>query len=273
MTERETWILNAIKELVHQADQAGRSDEEIVAGFQSTHGLVADGVIGPVTARVAERPRMCGVVDRISGTMARWDFTAWDGTRWIGDPANIVLRYFITAAVPGWSMEQTKTALATALTLLTADCAVDFVAAAQANDANILYNIGAIDGPSSTLAWCELPYGPQTKTSQLKSLTDSSEPWVNSADPPNGRLDVVRVWCHESGHGLGLEHGPEGCLMAPYYDPTIRSPQAWDKDQLKTRYGPRVPGAVPIPVPTTGKVIVDALDPSGTRWHGELERV
>lgn len=252
---------------------ANLSEGELIAEFQRINGLVVDGDLGQVTKRKIMQPRFCGVKDNASATRARWDHTLWDGRAWKGTPANMLLKYHVADTIPGWSMQQTWDAFATALASLSAVCAVEFVRIDTPSGANLLYKVGIIDHPSATLAWCELPYGKDTPATQLNSLIDSEEPWANSADPPNGRLDIVRVLAHETGHGVGLEHGPEGALLAPYYDAKIRTPQAWDIQELQIRYGPHVVTTTP-PVPPSNpnaKLKIDILLPSGVKYHGELE--
>lgn len=266
-------VLDQIKALFEPADIAGVSDYELVETFQENAGLKSDGIIGPVTARTVERPRMCGVPDRLraKGSRARWDHTNWDGKQFKnGVPSNMELRYHVVGALPNLTKAQTDAAFAEGLGYWTAVCAVVFVRVDNPQSANLLYKIGKIDGPSSTLAWCELPEGKDTPNTQLNSLFDSGEPWVVSNDPPNGRIDAVRVICHETGHGIGLDHGPDGNLLAPYYDPRIRKPQAWDVAEAQVRYGPPVPVGGPS-VPASGKAVVEILLPSGVKYHGELE--
>jgi hypothetical protein len=168
----------------------------------------------------------------------RWDHTTWNGTAFVGPPMNMLLTYHIAGRLNGFSDTDMQNSFASALSSLSAVCAIDFVPTATPNNANILYNVGDIDSPGDTLAWCELPCGPDSPESTMKCLVDNSEPWVDSVQPSNGQMDIVRVVAHETGHGVGLEHGPQGALLAPYYDPSIRVPQQWDITELQKRYGP-----------------------------------
>lgn len=271
-------ILQTIKALVRDQDQVGLSDHQIVAGFQEANGIAPDGVIGQVTARVVERPRFCAVEDKLraKGSRARWDHTLWDGKQWRGTPTNMLLTYHVAGMLTNLSQTQTESAFAEALGYWTSVCAVVFVPTADPSKANLLCKVGRIDGASSTLAWCELPEGRDTPQTQLNALFDSGEPWVSSADPPANRIDAVRVICHEIGHGLGLDHGPEGNLLAPYYDPHIRAPQAWDISEAQLRYGPPVPvtPTTPPPVPPANpntKATVTVRFPNGQTYQGEIE--
>jgi len=213
------------------------------------------------------------VKDNASATRARWDHTLWDGKAWKGTPANMQLNYYVADALPGFSMQATQEAFAMALQSLSAVCAINFVRLDNPTGANLLYKIGKIDQAGSTLAWCELPYGKDTPATTLNSLVDKDEPWVNSASPPNSKLDIVRVIAHETGHGVGLEHGPEGALLAPYYDRQIRYPQAWDIQEMQIRYGPRVveePGT-PEPVPPgDADALVTIVIPDSRTYQGAV---
>lgn len=271
-------MCNALETLRTLVDERIRDlpEKELVELFQKMNGLHVDGDLGPVTVRKIEQPRFCGVLDRASAVRARWDHTGWDGKAWKGQPFNMKLNYHVAAPIPGWSMLQTHEAFAQALESLSKVCAVVFLRVDTPANANLLYKVGPIDKASNTLAWCELPYGKDTPGTTLNSLIDNAEPWINSADPPNGRLDLVRVLAHETGHGLGLEHGPEGALLAPYYDRAIREPQAWDIQELQIRYGPHVvetPTTPPPQPPSNAKAKVDILLPSGIRYAGELDPV
>lgn len=269
-------ILQAIKAIVRDQDQVGLSDHQIVAGFQEANGIRPDGIIGQVTARVVERPRFCAVEDKLraKGSRARWDHTNWDGKQWRdGKPSNMQLTYCVVGTLPNLSQTQTDAAFAEAFNYWTSVCAVVFVRTQDPARANLLCKVGKIDGASSTLAWCELPEGKDTPNTQLNSLFDSGEPWVVSADPPANRIDAVRVICHEMGHGLGLDHGPEGNLLAPYYDPHVRTPQAWDIAEVQLRYGPPVPVGSPSAPPANPNVTwtIEMRSSDGQVLSGKLE--
>lgn len=271
---RESEIIRALDDagLVVDGVRSGRSFDETVRVFQEIHGLAVDGAVGPVTERQLTRPRFCAVPDRLvlnASEKCRWDHTRWNGREWVGEPAAMLLSYHVAEALPGLSRAATEAAFAEALGYWAAVCAVTFTPTASPRAANLLFEIGAIDGPSGTLAYQFLPCGRDTSATQLRGKYGSAEPWVASADPSPSRIDAVRVICHEVGHGLGLDHGPEGALLAPYYDRTIRRPRAWDIAEAQLRYG--APLAAPAPPPTSDSAHVTIVLPDGTNYSGTLE--
>jgi hypothetical protein len=240
---------------------------EAIAKFQAIHGLKIDRNAGPITQREMGRQRFCAVPDRIAldaASRCRWDHTQWNGSGWKENkPATLILRYHVSSPLPGFSQEQTDAAFALALSYWAEVCAVKFER--NANAPNLLFNIGKIDRASGTLAWQELPCGNDSPNSTFQGLYDSAEPWVISETPAPSKIDAVRVICHETGHGLGLDHGPEGALLAPYYDRTIRKPQKWDIAEAQFRYGPPVEGPS---VPAGKNQCVVTID--GKKYTGEL---
>lgn len=275
MNYQETY--DKLYTLVHPIDREGKTEQEVIEVFQEQNGLEVDGQLGQVTARTVERPRFCAMVLPLQakGTRARWDHTRWNGKAWVGEPANMQLTYHVVSELTGLTRQQTDAAFAEALKYWTDVCAVVFTPIQDAKTANVLIKVDRIDGESSTLAWAELPAGPDTPKTQLDSMYDSGEPWVDSADPPNGRIDAVRVICHEFGHILGLDHGPDGNLLAPYYDRSIRRPQAWDISEVQVRYGQPVPVTPTTPtVPPAGppqQVRATVYIPGLGQYDGELK--
>ncbi len=250
--------------------------EDLIAEYQEIHGLKVDGDAGPVVERKLLQPRFCAVKDRLSATKCRWDATQWDGTKFKNGPIAMALLYNVVGTYPGMSPTETKATMADVMAAFPRVCAVAPVWTDDPSKANILIKVGKIDGPSSVLAWCELPCGPDTPATQLNALVDQDEPFVRQENPPNGRLDIDRIVRHEMGHGFGLDHLAEGNLMAPYYDPKIRDFQAGDIQELQLRYGPPVPVIAPTPVPPanpSASIVIDLWIPDGTgkqHWTGQL---
>lgn len=106
-------------------------------------------------------------------------------------------------------------------------------------DTDIVISSGRIDGPGNTLAWSELP-----PTPRVNQKYDSAEPFSFSSNPARGQIDLGATAAHEIGHALGLPHRPTPtnrreppALLDPIYNPNIRTPQAWDIEQIQARYG------------------------------------
>lgn len=124
-------------------------------------------------------------------------------------------------------------------------------------NANILVGARRIDRQFGTLAEAQLPCGNVQPGTQLQVWFDESESWVVAANPPQGKMDLLRVAIHEFGHSLGIGHSDDGIRNA-IMDPSvsrIRSLQAWDIGQAQMRYGEpsRTPAdQSPRPAPTPG---------------------
>jgi hypothetical protein len=101
----------------------------------------------------------------------------------------------------------------------------------------------SFDGPSGTLAWAFLPNG---SDQQLLMRFDFDERWAK--DSPQAGVLFRNVACHEFGNLLGLEHSRQSsALMAPFYSPSIVSPQANDDiPRIQALYGK---ATSPIPTP------------------------
>lgn len=171
----------------------------------------------------------CGNIERVGEVTGAWN--------------KRLLFYKIQAQIPGLSEDELEQAYALAFSYWSEVCGLQF----QKNDApDIRATAGVIDGPSRVLAWSELPAGDDR---MLNQKYDSSERFVNSASPPQGKIDIVAVMCHEIGHALGLQHAPQGSpdLMAPIYQPGRRKPQPGDIQRIQALYGPPVPVNPPSP--------------------------
>ncbi len=129
-----------------------------------------------------------------------------------------------------------------------ASCGVTLVETSDLSKANILISAARgtrnqFDGPSGTLAWCELPCG---NVSQVRLMFDLDETWAK--DSASGGIQYMLVCLHEGMHGLGLPHAPSGSsnVMAPVYSPRQTALGQWDITELQRRYGqPSAPSPVP----------------------------
>jgi hypothetical protein len=197
------------------------------------------------------RRHFCGCTERIGGgEIARWDQPAWNGSAWVGEPKRRELRWTLHSSVPA----AFKASIAWAFAEWAKVCAIKGVYVDRLDQANIVITAANIDGPSNTLAWAQLPFGPDR---QLESRIDTSEAWhLDPTTPPTrGRVHLGAVMCHELGHAIGLEHdnSPARNLLDPMYGPDVLTPQAGDIKAAVTRYGPAFDTSpTPTPTPTPG---------------------
>lgn len=204
-----------------------------VDAYQRFHGLVPDGLVGPITQRSLDAPRFCAYPDRmdLGNSICRW------GKR--------SLVYGFRGDLPGISRDDMRRAFQIAFDRWSAVCDIRASHIGDSSQAaDIVIDTGRIDGPSGTLAYSELPCGSQDR--QLKQKYDTSEPWVIADNVPSYRIDLGRVATHEVGHVIGVPHIGSGNLMAPTYSTRIHSPQAGDIQEAQARYGP--PRVQPPPV-------------------------
>ncbi len=180
--------------------------------------------------------------------------------RWPGKPVT----WHAQGAIGNISAADFKASHAEAMGWINDVCGVGLEYSSNPKTANILVYAKRLDGPNGVLAQMQVPCG-VTMQSQMHGQFDL-ERLVISENPPDGYLDLVRINCHEDIHGVGVDHGPAGNLLAPTYDRRIRKPQAWDIAELQKRYGPPVsqpsPPSVPSPSPSDDVVTI--------RFRGKL---
>lgn len=173
--------------------------------------------------------RVCGVEDRLGGDNCLWPFLDVNvyATGLLGQ---VSLPNAVEQAIAGWNNV----------------CGIRLKLTDDPNQAHIIVGTGRIDGSLNTLAISELPCGfTRDRWRAINQKYDTSESWVISDTPPEGKIDAVRVICHELGHAIGISHIESGNLMAPVYSNSIRWPKSGDIVQAKSRYFR--PSAIPTP--------------------------
>lgn len=218
--------------------------QETLERYQRFHGLEPTGDLDEDTGRHLTLPRFCALPDVMpaSATLAKW-------------PKNR-LRYIITGWLPGLQREDQRAAYAAAWGLWSAVADIGAEETTDPNEADVVMGMRSIDGPMGVLAESELANG---RDQQKRQWYDSGERWAIGDTVPAGRLDLVRVACHEIGHVLGIGHIGAGNLLAPTYSTSIRKPMAGDIREIQARYGPpRAPRPTPPPGPNPAALILPA---------------
>lgn len=216
-----------------------------IEGFQRKMGLIVDGVPDIVTERFADAPRFCSVPDNVNaGQKCRWD----------GTERPLEIRWSVTGSLPGIPAQKLIEVYNAAWLSWMRVCGIMPSYVPNASEAHVRMGSGRIDGASGTLAWSQLPCGPDQP---LQQKYDSGEPWFTGLGrPTNGRISLRAVACHEIGHVIGLDHLSQGNLLAPYYTADILEPQAGDIEEAVLRYGPPVAAPLP-PEPDTPDVLIE----------------
>lgn len=152
--------------------------------------------------------------------------------------------FCLRATLPGIGSAALLAACMDAFARWTEVCDVTFTETQDQNAAQFLIVDHAFDGPSGILADCMLP-SPGLRQQRMR--LDRNENWVIATNPPQNRIELRAVLCHEMGHGIGMMHlpvGPPPDLMEPSYRPTIIGPQATEAAMMAKLYGP--PKTTPI---------------------------
>ena len=185
--------------------------------YQIFHGLVADGVLGPVTREHMERPRICGHPDVMH-------MEAASSRRW---PTNDLTYGFENLSDWPFGQGETRDIFAWVFNNWSAVSQLTFKLV-NVKSAHIRIQYKYIDGPGKTLAQAYLADG--TLNPKWMQVDSGERKWVFSSNPASGTIDAGAVIDHEAGHNLGLGHekGRGDALMDPIYNPKIRTPQSRD---------------------------------------------
>lgn len=216
--------------------------------------------------------RLCGIVERIGGSICRWDSTTWDGAKFRGEPAACRITWR-NHSLPSNFLPAIRWAWAQWAKV----CAIEPIEV-MSGWASINFEHGTIDGSGSTLAWANLPCGADpVRPNHLRTLYDQAETWhLDPNTPPQRGIHLGAVACHEIGHLLGLDHDSapgSQSLLAPTYRASIRTPQQWDVQQAQLRYGPPVTPGTPSPTPTPGSGQPIRLVFGGVTYEGRVAPV
>lgn len=149
------------------------------------------------------------------------------------------LTWCVIETIPGFTIEELAAVCADAWKSWDGVCGITITRVTNPATANILIGTRRIDGPMGVLAEAELPCGNIRPNSQLRVWIDNSDRFVRAANPPAGKIDLLRVIRHEFGHSLGIGHNANG-VTDSLMDPTVShivELQSWDIEQAVLRYG------------------------------------
>lgn len=258
--EKAVALLDYLKFFGYIATDKDISISEVIVAirrFQEQFGI-SEGDIGAKTIKAMEWPR-CAVKEQMveAASVAKWGLTdiTWYVRRRDSDLAPEVWDACMKRGFDVWS----------AVTPL------KFHQVDRESQANFVIDIGSgraddFDGPSGTLAWFQLVPSSNFK-GQILGKFDVAETWLKDANGNGRGIILPHVSAHEFGHGLGLVHSSRSsALMAPFYSPTIGTPQPVDDiPRIQGIYGkgssvpttPTVPTPTPSPKPGKRRIIID----------------
>lgn len=186
----------------------------------------------------AQPRRLCNCKEHVLAALA---LSTWPDTD---------ITWTITDLVPGMTEAELRRACGWGLAQWAKVCGVRPREVTDASQAKILVTCRRIDGGGGVLAECELP---QQGSRRVRLWLDVGETW--STEIPSLRAIILAdVLWHEFGHALGINHAPQGSanVMAPVYNPAVKSAGSFDISESQRRYGRPVvePPTSPQPVPT-----------------------
>lgn len=190
-----------------------------------------------------ENQRFCAVPDHVgAASICKWGAThitwVWGRGNYSGLPEEQIHEAF-ERAVQSWCKPRTGLTASYTQNVKTANVVITF---GRKNP---------LGSKLGVLAHCELPCNPNQR--QVRMVIDEVEAWTISLNPPPDKVDLERVFKHEFGHGIGIEHISDGNLMAPTYSSRIPDLMQGDRVAALARY-PVPPGEPepPPPPPPTG---------------------
>ena len=205
----------------------------LLSHAQEFLGLIVDGKLGPKTMEAMSLPR-CGTRDhrRRPGSEPTQFHEACQLQ--IG----VYLDFTGLKTIGDFSPQAAEEVFWDTLNQYEALVNVDFCRVDRKSKALIEVHVGPAN--RGVLAWMEVFDG---YSGQHSSRYNQDVIWDEDL--------FVGTALHENGHGLGVDHSPNGIrsIMAPVHDPTIEAVvDEWLLNQLVPRYG-KVTETPPIPVP------------------------
>lgn len=128
-------------------------------------------------------------------------------------------------------------------------CGVVFKYNPNPKTCNLWLHAANLGGPGGVLGDQQLPCG-AGPNARLEGRYDG-ESW-RLPGSNTGQIPLRTTLIHEMGHGGGLDHGPQGCIMAPTLS-SLSELQAWDIAEAQKRYGLPRPADVP-PTPGAARI-------------------
>lgn len=207
--------------------------------YQVFHGLVADGVCGPITKAHMELPRCCSHPDLMPMTSREYARSR----RW---PTDEITYGFQNIGDWPWPPGEVRDMAGWVTGEIRKVTRLKFTESAS-NRAHISIGYRHIDGRGQVLGWMEIPDG---SMKQREMRLDSGDSWSFAVNAARGTVDIGRVWLHEWLHGLGVLHisGNGTALMNPVVS-HIRTLQSADIAALR-QLGYQAPTSGPLPNPT-----------------------
>lgn len=235
------WLSHDIKNLDHR----GKVDAiaYAIAEYQRHWGQPVTGDLTKETTSHLERVRFCDRGDRdwltskpLIAPMPKWQKTIRSARkaalcRWQSPNVS----FFVANAPNGYTRSQAIEIAQNSFDTWSSASKVQAGLAPSMNTANIVITFGKVDGVNGVLAYSELPCSAGTD-GIVSQVYDKAESWVLTINPSVDDVSLQLVMTHELGHALGIDHGPVGNIMAPFYDPTVTSLGKWDKNQIRSRY-------------------------------------